>query len=270
MQVDVGGPMQGGSLNRRVASTRADLVAALQKWAQRLNAPRGRSTKHLCVAEWEPTVQLARVTREKGSDLHVFGVHREGQLYLQPAEALCLLEDGLLLLLHHGAPLSVQEAYALLLRKGGPLHPDMYAVFCSLHRNGFVCRPHAGVRGGPPCESLAASSLSPASAFAEPTGQPAPARETVSWPHGPLLDVYERRGFSRSAVNNGTRPPFSVAAVFSADSPMPAEQELLALAMRLSQQSVPSPLYCACVSRADVLFFECGAPAVPACAQPPQ
>ena len=168
--------MQGGSLSQRKASTEAELVDALQTWAQRLNVPRVRSTRNLCIAEWQPSAQLALVTREKGSDLHAFGVYSEGRLYLRPAEALCLLEDGLLLLLHNARPLSVHEAYVLLFGPNTPslrtpgdtpsqtapsdspiekppgqhtpldprrLCPDVYATFCALHRNGFVSRPHA-------------------------------------------------------------------------------------------------------------------------------
>ena len=66
------------------------------EWLRQLEAPRGRDGALMCVARWHPNEQLALVEREKGSDLHVFGVYKQGQLWLSAEEALCLVEDGLL------------------------------------------------------------------------------------------------------------------------------------------------------------------------------
>ena len=51
------------------------------EWLRQLEAPRGRDGALMCVARWHPNEQLALVEREKGSDLHVFGVYKQGQLW---------------------------------------------------------------------------------------------------------------------------------------------------------------------------------------------
>ena len=115
-------------------------------------------------------------------------------------------------------------------------------------------------RNGPPCKAprRAPTREGPMSALSSSTSALS-SNATTSvpyWTHGPLFDVYERRGFSRSGVADGRIRPLSTVAVFSADSPMPAQRELVDLAQRFSRQRVPCPLHCAAVSRSDVLFFE--------------
>ena len=149
----------------------------------------------MCVARWHPNEQLALVEREKGSDLHVFGVYKQGQLWLSAEETLCLVEDGLLELMLGGAPpLSVQRATHELLGRGGASAARKYAVFTHLHRHGFVCRPTA---------------LEPGCQF-------------------PLFEVRHRRGYSRRAVEAGSQPPLFIAAIFDATAQMPPVRELQA------------------------------------------
>ena len=95
------------------------------------------------------------MTVERGNDMHTMGLHRGGgdpSLWLRPEEALALLEDGVLRLMHTPAPTaanapaapvaiaSVQQAYELLMHPAGPVRADVYAAFrrrdWSLHTGG--------------------------------------------------------------------------------------------------------------------------------------
>jgi hypothetical protein len=197
-------------------------------WLTRLSAPRGRSAKSMSAAQWEPGEGLARVLRHKGIDLQSLGHFRGGQQWLRPEEALCMVDDGTLLLLHDGAPLSVQAARALLV---GPCDSTGRAatlqlrltIFICLHRNGYVgrIRDPPGL-GAPP-----------------PAGEP------------DLIAAYERRGFTRRAVDKEDLPPAFIVACHRADEPLPGADVLSALADRCA----PVPLRCACVQHDVVVFF---------------
>ena len=109
------------------------------EWLRRLESSRGRSADQQCVAQWDSAFQMARVVQERGNELRVLGISLNGALWLRAEEALCLLEDGLLILHVNGASISVQEAYELLLTPMGKTLS--HAVFSFLHRANFVSRP---------------------------------------------------------------------------------------------------------------------------------
>ena len=187
-------------------------MAAMQaedaEWLRQLEAPRGRDGALMCVARWHTNEQLALVEREKGSDMHVFGVYKHGQLWLSAEETLCLVEDGLLeLMLGEAPPLSVQRATHELLGRGGASAARKYAVFTHLHRHGFVCRPTALESG---CQF-------------------------------PLFEVRHRRGYSRRAVEAGSQPPLFIAAIFDATAQMPPVRELQARPPCAAAASPPAP-----------------------------
>ena len=244
-----------------MAEAAQNMAAEDAEWLRQLEAPRGRDGALMCVARWHTNEQLALVEREKGSDMHVFGVYKQGQLWLSAEETLCLVEDGLLELMLGGAPpLSVQRATHELLGRGGASAARKYAVFTHLHRHGFVCRPTA---------------LEPGCQF-------------------PLFEVRHRRGYSRRAVEAGSQPPLFIAAIFDATAQMPPVRELQArpplhcgsLATRtfpplrprplrrtvcpdgvrawffcwqaLALHCAPVPVRCACAHEQEVLFFEIG------------
>jgi len=184
----------------------------------------------MSAAEWDANEGLARVLRSKGNDLQSVGHFRKGgQQWLRPEEALCLIDDGTLLLIHKGDVLSAQAARALLF---GPHDVNslskarhlQYKVFCSLHRNGYVCR----------------MSVRPAENWVEHEDDPV------------FVAAYERRGFSRRAVDRDGAPPAFVVACFWADGPLPRAHTLRGLARRCS----PTPLRCACVKSDEVLFLD--------------
>ena len=71
--------------------------------------------------------------------MHFFGVTRDACLWLRPEEALCLMEDGVLVLFFGNIQLSVQEAFERLL--GTRMACAQYAVYSFLHRANFISRP---------------------------------------------------------------------------------------------------------------------------------
>ena len=124
------------------------LESQRSEWLRMLEFPRGRDEALMCLARWHPEEQLAAVERVRGNDMHVFGVYKQGQLWLSADETLCLVEDGLLQLWLGEAPLSVQAATHELLGRGGASAVRTYAVFAHLHRHGFVSRPAPLEQGG--------------------------------------------------------------------------------------------------------------------------
>lgn len=117
-----------------------DLAIVRDHWLRQLGCARGRPGGQQCVATWDPAKRLARIVQERGNELHFFGSVIDGELWLRPEEALCLLEDGLLLLYHDNDTVlfSVQEAYERLL--GTQNATLQYSVFNFLHRASFVSR----------------------------------------------------------------------------------------------------------------------------------
>ena len=95
---------EAGAARTRLSRMEALMESEDAEWLRQLEAPRGRDGALMCVARWHPDEQLALVEREKGSDLHVFGVYKQGQLWLSAEETLCLVEDGLLELMLGEAP----------------------------------------------------------------------------------------------------------------------------------------------------------------------
>ena len=239
-----------------------------REWLRRVEAPRGRAANALPHAVWEPSVSLARVTRDKGRDLSVLGHHANGVQWLRPEEALCLFEDSLIALhvavpkegkeassadgsscpvdMSSGggiggggsAPLSVQEAYQIVLGGSTPLVDEsVYCVYAHLYRANFVAKVRS-------TESL----LTPASPSATGDGVAAAA---ASAPIA-LFDVYHRRNFSRRQAAEGTLPPMYIVAVFGVHHRTPPLAELA----RLRDACAPTPLRFACTWQHDVLFFK--------------
>ena len=213
-------------------------------------------------------MSLARVTRDKGRDLSVLGHHANGVQWLRPEEALCLFEDSLIALhvavpkegkeassadgsscpvdMSSGggiggggsAPLSVQEAYQIVLGGSTPLVDEsVYCVYAHLYRANFVAKVRS-------TESL----LTPASPSATGDGVAAAA---ASAPIA-LFDVYHRRNFSRRQAAEGTLPPMYIVAVFGVHHRTPPLAELA----RLRDACAPTPLRFACTWQHDVLFFK--------------
>ncbi|KAL1495484.1 hypothetical protein AB1Y20_016850 [Prymnesium parvum] len=187
-----------------------------EAWLRRLEPQRGRLAEQQCVAQWDPTRQLARVVQERGNELRSVGLFEDGELWLAAEEVLCLMEDGGLLLLAPRQPLSLHEAYELLL--GTSASSARFAVVSFLHRAHFVTRPVAATCG----EQQA------------------------------LLHVYHRRGYSRRLVEEGALMPLFAAAICTASEEMPSLPSLAALIERCA----PLPVRLACVIHHQVVFLD--------------
>ena len=172
------------------------------------------------VAAWDSSLGLARVTKQKGKRIAALGMHIESVLHLRPEEAMCLVEDRAIQLSHDGIQLSVQEAHVLLVQND----IDFYTVYAKLHRMGYVGRR----RGLQDFGNLEASPRA-------------------------LLATYDRRNFSKRAVDREAKPADYLILIYRVDDSLPRVCEL----EPVIESSAPSRLVCACVAdQGDVLFFD--------------
>ncbi|XP_043820668.1 tRNA-splicing endonuclease subunit Sen54 isoform X2 [Dromiciops gliroides] len=93
----------------------------------------------LVTAEWSPQDGIVMLKSFAGKFWQTMGFSEGGQQRLYPEEALYLLECGSIQLFYQDLPLSIQEAYEMLLAQGtrGFLQ---YQVFSHLKRLGYVVR----------------------------------------------------------------------------------------------------------------------------------
>ncbi|XP_072501796.1 tRNA-splicing endonuclease subunit Sen54 isoform X2 [Notamacropus eugenii] len=93
----------------------------------------------LVTAEWSPRDGVVTLKSFAGKFWQTMGFSEGGQQRLYPEEALYLLECGSIQLFYQDLPLSIQEAYEMLLAQGtrGFLQ---YQVFSHLKRLGYVVR----------------------------------------------------------------------------------------------------------------------------------
>lgn len=97
------------------------------------------SYKHsLSVADWDLTENIAVVDIKRGNNLQKYGFQTREGIFLNPEEALFLVDQGILELRHDGLPLSVQETYILIV----PLLSsfEYYEVYSYLCRLGYIVR----------------------------------------------------------------------------------------------------------------------------------
>ncbi|XP_010629113.1 tRNA-splicing endonuclease subunit Sen54 [Fukomys damarensis] len=93
----------------------------------------------LVAAEWRPEEGFAELKSPAGKFWQTMGFSEQGRQRLHPEEALYLLECGSVQLFHQDLPLSIQEAYQLLLT-GDTVTFLQYQVFSHLKRLGYVVR----------------------------------------------------------------------------------------------------------------------------------
>ncbi|XP_075418333.1 tRNA-splicing endonuclease subunit Sen54 [Tenrec ecaudatus] len=93
----------------------------------------------LVAAEWRPAEGFVELKSPAGKFWQTMGFSAEGRQRLHPEEALYLLECGSIQLFHQDLPLSIQEAYQLLLTEGTVTFLQ-YQVFSHLKRLGYVVR----------------------------------------------------------------------------------------------------------------------------------
>ncbi|CAK9815526.1 tRNA-splicing endonuclease subunit Sen54 [Anthophora quadrimaculata] len=90
----------------------------------------------LASAEWLPAQKRAKVKKHSGQDWSSFGLEKDGALYLIPEEALFLLETNCLELTWNDVPLSIQQAYELLI-DNVECTLEEYRVYSQLVRYGY-------------------------------------------------------------------------------------------------------------------------------------
>ncbi|CAK9797240.1 tRNA-splicing endonuclease subunit Sen54 [Anthophora plagiata] len=90
----------------------------------------------LASAEWLSAQKRAKVKKHSGQDWSSFGLEKDGALYLIPEEALFLLETNCLELTWNDVPLSIQQAYELLI-DNVECTLEEYRVYSQLVRYGY-------------------------------------------------------------------------------------------------------------------------------------
>ncbi|XP_039082523.1 tRNA-splicing endonuclease subunit Sen54 [Hyaena hyaena] len=93
----------------------------------------------LVAAEWRPEEGFVELKSPAGKFWQTMGFSEQGRQRLHPEEALYLLECGSIRLFHQDLPLSIQEAYQLLLTEDTMTFLQ-YQVFSHLKRLGYVVR----------------------------------------------------------------------------------------------------------------------------------
>ncbi|XP_002739332.1 tRNA-splicing endonuclease subunit Sen54-like [Saccoglossus kowalevskii] len=105
-----------------------------------------RVTRHgsLAQATWNGGLGLAELTLEKGKFWNTMGHHINDKKWLLPEEALFLMNGGSLELYCNGVPLSIQEAYSILIPEYVPI--EYYQVYSHLQRLGYIVIRHQGTQ----------------------------------------------------------------------------------------------------------------------------
>uniref|UniRef100_A0A2K6MTS1 tRNA splicing endonuclease subunit 54 n=1 Tax=Rhinopithecus bieti TaxID=61621 RepID=A0A2K6MTS1_RHIBE len=105
-----------------------------------VEVPAGRVLRgSLVAAEWRPEEGFVELKSPAGKFWQTMGFSEQGRQRLHPEEALYLLECGSIHLFHQDLPLSIQEAYQLLLTDDTVTFLQ-YQVFSHLKRLGYVVR----------------------------------------------------------------------------------------------------------------------------------
>eukprot|EP00794_Sanderia_malayensis_P009240 gene9240-10215_t len=99
----------------------------------------------LSTGTWLEEESIVRVDKSCGHYWQLFGFVVGGILYAKPEEALFLLEQGLLEIYFSGLPLSLQQAWMLLMAQLPSM--EYYSTFVHLCRCGYVVMRSAVVKG---------------------------------------------------------------------------------------------------------------------------
>lgn len=115
---------------------KVQIEKGVQNCKDLLNIERVERISQLASAEWLPEKKKAQVIKKSGQDWNNFGVEINNILYLIPEEALLLLEMNCLELLWNGLPLSIQQAYDILIDDIACTLEE-YRVYSQLTRYGY-------------------------------------------------------------------------------------------------------------------------------------
>ncbi|KFU93396.1 tRNA-splicing endonuclease subunit Sen54, partial [Chaetura pelagica] len=107
-----------------------------EQW-ELLSEERAEPLRNLVKAEWKPGQGIAELQSPAGKFWHTMGFTKHGKQCLLPEETLYLLECGYIQLFYRDLPLSIQEAYEILLSQEA-MSLSHYQVFSHLKQLGYI------------------------------------------------------------------------------------------------------------------------------------
>ncbi|ODV91389.1 hypothetical protein CANCADRAFT_3096 [Tortispora caseinolytica NRRL Y-17796] len=120
----------------KLESSRAAMYRALA-------SDRMHSAKNRVEADWMGELRKARVIAASGTHFLTMGYQNSSGIWLEPEEALYLIERGTLMCRANGVPLSLEGAYAAMI---GACSIEKFQVYSNLKRNGYIVRrPRIGL-----------------------------------------------------------------------------------------------------------------------------
>ncbi|XP_071444603.1 uncharacterized protein Tsen54 [Hetaerina americana] len=123
---------------------------ALEERKSLMEEKRVEKLAQLSQGEWLPSSNLVKVTKQVGRHWTTMGHSHLGGLYLDPEEALFLLEANTIEIYFNGLPMSLQQAYSVLLGSETGCTLEEYRAFAHLTRFGYRVRRHRPEIGGRP------------------------------------------------------------------------------------------------------------------------
>ncbi|KAK4016722.1 uncharacterized protein LOC116925295 [Daphnia magna] len=118
------------------AEETATINAIVEEKMTYLKEERAERRNLLTKADWLPQEKVAKIEKKLGGGWDVYGFDKNGKTYLQPEEALFLIELSKLELWYSGTPVSVQQAYQILLVED-LCSTLKYRVYSHLCRQGY-------------------------------------------------------------------------------------------------------------------------------------
>ncbi|XP_046402557.1 uncharacterized protein LOC124168384 [Ischnura elegans] len=115
---------------------------ALEERKVMLEEKRVEKLAQLSQGEWIPSAHVVKVIKKVGRHWAVMGHTYMGELYLDPEEALFLLEANTMEIYFNGLPMSLQQAYSILLGSESGCTLEEYRAFSHLTRFGYKVRRH--------------------------------------------------------------------------------------------------------------------------------
>ncbi|KAJ8037601.1 tRNA-splicing endonuclease subunit Sen54 [Holothuria leucospilota] len=91
---------------------------------------------NLSIGDWNADLELIEVKSEKGKFWQTMGYNSGSKKYLYPEEGLFLMELNMFELLHQGVPLSLQQAFELLIPSEFSI--EEYQTYAHLMRLGYI------------------------------------------------------------------------------------------------------------------------------------
>ncbi|KAF8791926.1 uncharacterized protein LOC129968635 [Argiope bruennichi] len=140
-------PVIGEKLYTRTDSLLEEkaLECALENYKDTLDKKRASKLCDLMQAEWNPESNIVTVSKLKGKFTQHMGRLINGKHVLAPEEAVFLLENNCIEILHNKIPMSTEEAFSMILK--GNLALEKYEVYSHFSKLGFIVVRHQAEAG---------------------------------------------------------------------------------------------------------------------------